>query len=76
MGKGKNFEDQLNTKAVVQVGETDESGVVEIQDVMFTVSGPTAGAILVQWNVHEITRGSVGLWGMKYPGAQSILLDC
>lgn len=76
MGKGKNFEDQLNTKAVVQVGETGESGVVEIQDVMFTVSGPTAGAILVQWNVHEITRGSVGLWGAKYPGAQSILLDC
>ncbi|GAT20988.1 hypothetical protein RIB2604_00900080 [Aspergillus luchuensis] len=64
MGKGKNFQDQLHARPVVQVGEVDESGVVEIQDMMFTVSGATAGAILVQWNVHEITRGSAGLWGM------------
>lgn len=65
MGKGKNFQDQLHARPVVQVGEVDESGVVEIQDMMFTVSGATAGAILVQWNVHEITRGSAGLWGMN-----------
>ncbi|KAJ5552813.1 pectin lyase-like protein [Penicillium frequentans] len=66
MGKGKNFADQLHARAVVQVGEPDESGVVEIQDMMFTVSGATAGAILVQWNVHEITRGSVGFWDSHF----------
>ncbi|GLA96386.1 hypothetical protein AtubIFM57143_003851 [Aspergillus tubingensis] len=66
MGKGKNFQDQLHARPVVQVGEVDESGVVEIQDMMFTVSGATAGAILVQWNVHEITRGSAGLWDSHF----------
>lgn len=30
---------------------------------LFTATGPTAGAILVEWNVHESTQGSAGLWG-------------
>jgi len=25
---------------------------------LFTVQGPTAGAILMEWNVHESTQGS------------------
>jgi hypothetical protein len=33
-------------------------GIVEIQDMLFTVSGPTAGAILVEWNVAESVQGS------------------
>ena len=63
MGEGKRFSNQLARRPVVQVGEPDESGVVEIQDMMITVKSATAGAVLLQWNVHEITRGSAGLWG-------------
>ena len=47
----------------VQVGKEGDVGIVEIQNMMFTVSGPTAGAVLMEWNVHESTQGSAGLWG-------------
>ncbi|CAG8040248.1 unnamed protein product [Penicillium olsonii] len=66
MGEGKRFSNQLARRPVVQVGEPDESGVVEIQDMMFTVKSATAGAVLLQWNVHEITRGSAGLWDSHF----------
>ncbi|GFG00994.1 hypothetical protein IFM61392_01597 [Aspergillus lentulus] len=29
-------------------------------DMLFTVKGPTAGAILMQWNAPESTQGSAG----------------
>ncbi|PGH27695.1 hypothetical protein AJ80_00710 [Polytolypa hystricis UAMH7299] len=66
MAKGAKFENQLANRAAVQVGELGDSGVVEIQDMMFTVSGATAGATLVQWNIHQSTQGSVGLWDSHF----------
>lgn len=63
MGKGLNFQDEFNPRPVVQVGRRGDIGIIEIQDIMFTVSGATAGAIVVQWNAREATQGSVGLWG-------------
>lgn len=41
-----------------RVGNVGESGIIEIQDMLFTVKGPTVGAILMEWNVHESTQGS------------------
>lgn len=38
-------------------------GIIEMQSMMVTVSGPTAGAVLMEWNVHESMQGSAGLWG-------------
>lgn len=64
MASGPNFQDELNPRAVAQVGREGDVGTIEIQDLMFTVSGPTAGAVLVEWNVHESYQGSVGMWGM------------
>jgi hypothetical protein len=65
MGKGANFEDELKPRPVVQVGRpNDAPGVIEIQDMMFTVSGPTTGAVLLEWNAKESSKGSVGMWGM------------
>lgn len=58
MGTGSYFQDQSNPKVMVQVGSAGDSGVVEISDMLFTVKGPTAGAILVEWNVHESSQGS------------------
>jgi len=34
------------------------TGVIEISDMLFAVQGATAGAILVEWNVHESDQGS------------------
>jgi hypothetical protein len=35
---------------------------VEITDMIFSTIGPAAGAIAVEWNVHESTQGSAGMW--------------
>jgi hypothetical protein len=43
---------------MMQVGKVGDQGVIEITDMLFTVKGPTAGAILMEWNVHERSQGS------------------
>jgi hypothetical protein len=67
MGTGAKFEDMDNPHVVVEVGKEGDVGIIEIQNMMFTVSGPTAGAVLMRWNVHESSKGSAGLWGEKSP---------
>ncbi|KAJ4230740.1 hypothetical protein NW757_013954 [Fusarium falciforme] len=67
MATGSRFEDERNPHIAVQVGRPgDAPGIIEIQDMLFTVSGPTAGAILVQWNAQEATKGSVGMWDSHF----------
>lgn len=63
MGRGKNFEDEYAPRPVVQVGRPGEVGIMEIQDILFTVGGPTAGAVIVEWNVEQQSKGSAGMWG-------------
>jgi hypothetical protein len=63
MATGPKFQDLENPYVAVRVGQQGDIGIVEIQDILFTVSGPTAGAVLMEWNVHESTQGSAGLWG-------------
>jgi hypothetical protein len=36
--------------------------MLEISDMMFTTSGNTAGAVLMEWNVHEDQQGSAAMW--------------
>ncbi|KAM0420326.1 hypothetical protein ACHAPT_011868 [Fusarium lateritium] len=66
MGTGAKFEDITKPRPVIRVGVPGNEGVAEIQSVMFTVRGPTAGAILVEWNVHESFQGSAGLWDSHF----------
>jgi len=66
MAVGEGFGDANRPKVAVRVGERGDVGVVEIQGIMFTVRGGTAGAVLVEWNVHEGGQGWAGLWG-AYP---------
>ena len=66
MGTGSYFGDLRNPKVMVQVGKPGDSGVLEIVDMLFTVKGATAGAILMQWNVHECTQGSAGMWDAHF----------
>lgn len=67
MATGDKFEDVKNPHVAVKVGSQGDEGIMEIQDLLFTVSGPTAGAVLVEWNIHESTQGSAGLWGKFRP---------
>lgn len=63
MAAGPKFEDELHPRVMVRVGRPGDVGIMEIQDMMFTVSGSTAGAILMQWNVHQSSQGSAAMWG-------------
>ncbi|KAI9371139.1 pectin lyase-like protein [Aspergillus egyptiacus] len=66
MAKGPNFQNELEPHVAVQVGKPGDIGIIEIQSMMFTVSGPTAGAVLVEWNVHESTQGSAAMWDSHF----------
>ncbi|GAQ09970.1 glucan 1,3-beta-glucosidase [Aspergillus lentulus] len=66
MATGPKFQDADHPHVAVQVGHEGEIGIVEIQDLLFTVSGPTAGAVLVEWNIHESSQGSAGLWDSHF----------
>lgn len=46
VAKGAYFSDAANPQVMVQVGEIGDVGSMEIQDVLFTVEGPTAGSTL------------------------------
>ncbi|TGO46551.1 hypothetical protein BCON_0318g00010 [Botryotinia convoluta] len=71
MATGDKFQDINNSRVSIQVGNPGDIGVIEIQDMMFNVSGPTAGVILVEWNVHEIVQESLGMWDthIRFGGA-------
>ncbi|KAK2759213.1 hypothetical protein CKAH01_16720 [Colletotrichum kahawae] len=62
MGTGEKFQDAEKPRAVVRVGNIGDVGDVEIQDLVFTVRGPAAGAVLLQWNIHEQSPGSAAMW--------------
>ncbi|KAF3492429.1 LysM domain-containing protein [Arthroderma uncinatum] len=66
MATGPKFEDELRPEVAVQVAQPGEAGTIEIQDMMFTVSGATAGAILMEWNARETTRGSAAIWDSHF----------
>jgi glucan 1,3-beta-glucosidase len=63
-GKGAAFQDVNNPTPVVRIGEEGSEGIIEITDVNFSTVGPVAGAIVVEWNVHEPagTKGGAGAW--------------
>ena len=71
MGTGSYFGDLKNPKVMVQVGQPGDSGVLEIVEMLFTVKGATAGAILMEWNVHESSQGS-GMCSASCRGLHSL----
>ncbi|TPX19327.1 hypothetical protein DIZ76_017116 [Coccidioides immitis] len=62
MATGPAFSDEKNPIPMLQVGQPGDKGVVEISDLMLETKGPAPGCILVEWNIHEETQGSVGMW--------------
>jgi hypothetical protein len=65
MGYGTKFSDINSPYPVIKVGNAGDIGRVEIQDLLFTVRGATAGAIVLEWNMKEISPGAAAMWG-KY----------
>ena len=51
---------------MLKVGDEGSVGDVEMQDLLFTNRGATAGLVLVEWNIKARSPGSAGLWGMLH----------
>ncbi|KAK6544365.1 hypothetical protein TWF694_001066 [Orbilia ellipsospora] len=68
MASGANFADQSNPRPLIRVGNTGftGTGTVELQDLIFTVKGGMAGAILMEWNIIESAQGTAGLWDCHF----------
>jgi len=81
MASGAKFADMNNPKVVVKVGNPNDAGVIEITDMMFTVRGGAAGAVLVEWNAKESSPGSAAMWDSHFRiggarGSQLAASDC
>lgn len=59
---GSKFTDPQNPRPMLRVGRPGDVGSMELQDLIFTTQGPTAGAILVEWNIKASSQGAAGLW--------------
>ncbi|KAK8092424.1 glucan -beta-glucosidase protein [Apiospora kogelbergensis] len=80
-GAGFYFADMHNPKVMVQVGQKGEVGNVEIVEMLFTVAGSTAGAILMEWNVAAASQGSAAMWDSHFrvggaAGTSLSVADC
>ncbi|KAI1497544.1 glycoside hydrolase family 55 protein [Biscogniauxia marginata] len=63
MSSGAFFADVDAPRAVVQVGGAGDTGTVEWSDMIVTVQGAQAGAVLIKWNLAAPAGGSPGgLW--------------
>jgi hypothetical protein len=47
---------------MLQVGQKGEKGSAEVQDLLFTSVGATAGLIHVEWNLEADRQGSAAMW--------------
>ena len=76
VASGPSFSNANSPRALIRVGEPGEVGSVELQDLMFTTRGPTAGAVLVEWNIKADRPGSAALWDchVRIGGAEGTFL--
>lgn len=52
-------------KVLIQVGNVGDVGSVEMQDLLFTTRGATAGLILIEWNIQAGQPGSAALVSIR-----------
>ncbi|KAM6513794.1 hypothetical protein FALCPG4_015007 [Fusarium falciforme] len=62
VASGSYFQNAKKPKAMLQVGRQGDVGSIEMQDLLLTSRGPTAGLIVIEWNVKAEKPGSAGLW--------------
>ncbi|KAK7692806.1 hypothetical protein QCA50_004440 [Cerrena zonata] len=82
-GSGNAFTDFNNPQVVVRVGDPGSTGSVEISDMVFSTKGPAAGAIVVEWNIHDPAgkQGAAGAWNSHiilggYSGSNLLNAQC
>ncbi|GAB1315520.1 hypothetical protein MFIFM68171_05730 [Madurella fahalii] len=63
VASGAKFQNASNPHVLFRVGaEGGETGNVEIQDLLFTTRGPTAGLVAVEWNMEADGKGTAAMW--------------
>ncbi|KAK3689192.1 pectin lyase fold/virulence factor [Podospora appendiculata] len=65
-GSGYYFGDMQHPQVVVQVGNKGDIGTMEIVEMLFSVKGSTAGAILMEWNTAAVTQGAAAMWDSHF----------
>ncbi|KAM0260057.1 hypothetical protein ACHAQJ_002981 [Trichoderma viride] len=77
MATGSNFADPTKPLVMVRVGDEGDTGSVQVQDMLFTVQGSTAGCILMEWNIAESSQGSAMMFDSHFRvgGAQGTNLQ-
>lgn len=66
MASGSAFADESNPIPMLQIGQTGDSGSVELSDLMLETKGPAPGAILMEWNLAQSSQGSAGMWDVHF----------
>lgn len=75
MASGSKFAKMEDPRVMVKVGNPGDVGVIEISDLLFTVRGATAGAVLMEWNVKQRTPGSAAMWDSHFRVGGSVGSD-
>ncbi|KAH8816004.1 pectate lyase superfamily protein-domain-containing protein [Xylogone sp. PMI_703] len=66
MASGGSFTELLNPTPMIQVGKLGDVGSVEISDMLFTVRPPSAGTVLMEWNIQANSQGSAAMWDAHF----------
>ncbi|KAK4164601.1 glucan-beta-glucosidase [Cladorrhinum sp. PSN259] len=66
VGSGYYFGDMKSPKVMVQVGNKGDVGTMEITEMLFSVRGATAGAIMMEWNVAAVSQGAAAMWDSHF----------
>lgn len=64
-----------NPRVMMEVGHVGDVGVMEIQDLIFTTVGATAGVVLMEWNVRQGDTGSAAMWGKNLTSGKMTMAD-
>jgi hypothetical protein len=56
---------------MLRVDNRGDVGTVELQDLILTTKGGTAGAVLMEWNVRSASPGAAALWGKHGQNSQT-----
>lgn len=81
LASGPYFGDIENPRPVVKIGDANEKGQVELSDFIVSTQGPTAGAVLFEWNLQSDPGVPSGMWDVHariggFKGSQLQLADC
>lgn len=78
---GNFFKQSSDPKPVIQVGSAGDVGVIQIQDMRFTVADVLPGAIIMEFRASGSTPGDVAIWNSVITiggtrGAQALTDSC